>query len=225
MLRLIPCVLWFALLITSSGCSGSLAQVDLARVLTSGRDGWQHPERVVSALAIQPGDQVAEIGAGSGYWIEALSEAVGPTGRVYAVEVESELVDGLRARVEKADLRNVEVILGDYDDPRLPEGRIDLAMTCLTYHHLEDHVSYFRRLRSALSVRGRVAHLDDRPDAPAPIAWFQTKGHWTPPAQIASEMAEAGYARTDRFAFLPAQSFQVFAPDGSSADLTSSGRD
>ncbi len=212
MLRVLPAIIWCLLATTSIGCSNAMSQLDLGRVLTSGRDGWQHPDRVIESLNIAPGDHVAEIGAGNGYWIEALSEAVGPTGRVYAVEVESELVAALERRVEEASLENVQVILGDYHDPRLPDGRIDLAMTCLTYHHIEERPDYFRTLREALSPRGRVAHLDDEPDSPAPFSWFQSAGHWSDPEAVVEEMAAAGYALERRFDFLPVQSFQIFRP-------------
>jgi arsenite methyltransferase len=205
-----PILAWTLLTILSVGCSG-LSKVDVGRVLTSGRDGWQHPERVIEALEIQPGDRVAEVGAGSGYWLPWLSEAVGSEGRVYAVEVESELVKALEAFVEDEGLENVRVILGAYDDPRLPAESVDLTMTVLTYHHIEDRADYFRRMRAALREHGRVAHLDDRADAEPPISWFQGEGHWSEPADIVEEMTGAGYRKIGEFDFLPAQSFQVFA--------------
>ena len=224
MLKIIPLVLWLTIALSSVGCSGGLAKVDVGKVLTSGRDGWQHPDRVIETLDLRPGDRVAEIGAGDGYWLARLSEAVGPEGRVYAVEVEAELVAALEARVAREGFDNVEVVYGAYADPRLPDGGIDVALTCLTYHHIEDHVAYFRALRADLAPDARVVHLDDRPDAPAPISWFQTRGHWTAPARIASEMTEAGYTRTGSFDFLPSQSFQVFVPQEPSTVGVASGR-
>jgi predicted methyltransferase len=211
MIRYTPLVLWITIALTSVGCSG-LGGVDVGRVMTSGRDGWQHPERVIAALEIEPGARVAEIGAGRGYWLEWLSAAVGPTGRVYAVEVEPEQVARLEEYVVEHHLRNVEVILGAYDDPRLPDDGIDLALTSLSYHHIDERIDYFRRLQVDLRPAGRVAHLDDRPDAPPPISWFQHEGHWSDPETIVCEMNEAGYARLARFEFLPSQSFQIFAP-------------
>jgi arsenite methyltransferase len=208
----IPVLAWLGLALTSVGCSG-LSQVDVGRVLTSGRDGWQHPERVIESLEIEPGDRVAEIGAGSGYWLPWLSEAVGSEGRVYAVEVEADLVADLESLVQRENLRNVEVILGAYDDPRLPEATVDLAITVLTYHHIEDRPAYFRQLRRSLSAGGRVAHLDDRPDAEPPISWFQSDGHWSEPSAIVDEMAGAGYQKDADFDFLQAQSFQIFVVD------------
>ena len=211
MMKSIPFFLWLSIALSSVGCSG-LSKVDVGTLITSGRDGWQHPERVLESLDIQTGDRVAEIGAGSGYWLRWLSDAVGPEGRVYAVEVEAELVAKLEEIVADEELGNVEVVFGAYDDPRLPDGEIDIAMTCLTYHHIEDRIEYFEKLQADLRPGGRVAHLDDRPDSPAPISWFQGEGHWTDPALIQSEMVAAGYASTSEFNFLPAQSFQIFAP-------------
>jgi len=215
MFKSIPFVLWLSITLSSIGCSG-LAKVDVGTLITSGRDGWQHPERVIESLEIQPGDRVAEIGAGGGYWLRWLSDAVGPDGRVYAVEVDAELVAELEELVADEELGNVEVVFGAYDDPRLPDGEIDLAMTCLTYHHIEDRIDYFEKLRADLRPGGRVAHLDDRPDSPAPISWFQGEGHWTDPSLIDSEMGAAGYTSTSEFDFLPAQSFQIFSPHGTS---------
>jgi arsenite methyltransferase len=206
----VPGLLLVLLLGFVPGCY-TASRLDLGRLVTSGRDGWQHPEEVVRALALARGDEVAEIGAGSGYWLPWLSAAVGPEGRVYAVEVDDELVAALEARVSEEKLANVVVVRGGFDDPKLPDGRIDLAMTCLTYHHIEERPSYFRRLRADLSTRGRVAHLDDRHDVPLPFRWFQSSGHWSDPESVRSEMGAAGYERVAEFDFLPLQSFQIFA--------------
>ena len=198
----------FFLALLFTGC-----KIDLMRVATAGRDGWQHPERVIEALAIRPGDVVAEIGAGEGYWIPWLSRAVGPTGRVYAVDVEDEPIAALRERVEREQLANVEIVHAKYDDPLLPDGEIDLAITSLTYHYIEARPAYFAKLRTDLSPRGRVAHLDDRADLPRPVRWLLTADHWSDPEQIRTEMRVAGYERAAEFDFLFTQSFQVFEPN------------
>jgi ubiquinone/menaquinone biosynthesis C-methylase UbiE len=204
----------FSLLVLVSAANGCApwSRVDFTDLVTSGRDGWQRPEQVVEALALAPGDHVAEIGAGDGYWLPWLSEAVGPTGHVYAVEVDDDLVAALEKRVAEEGFGNVTVVLGGDDDPALPDGAIDLAFTCLTYHHIEGRPDYFRRLRGDLSERGRVAHLDDRPDVPPPFRWFQNEGHWSDPEAVRREMTEAGYRRLAEHDLLPVQSFQTFAP-------------
>lgn len=206
-----------ALILLTSGCS-VLGKTDLGRVITSGRDGWQHPERVVESLELTSGDHVAEIGAGDGYWLPWLSDAVGTEGRVYAVEVTDEKVAELEQRVADEDLANVIVVRGQFEDPALPDGEIDLAMTCLTYHHIEDRAAYFARLQNDLSRDGRVVHLDDRHDVGVPFRWLQGDGHWSDPEALRAEMREAGYRRTLAFDFLPTQSFQVFAPESHAAD-------
>jgi len=198
-------------LLLLSGCS-TASKLDLPRVLTSGRDGWQHPERVIEALGVGPGERVAEIGAGSGYWLPWLSDAVGPEGRVFAVEVESDLVEALRERVDQEELDNVEVILGRYEDPLLPDGEVDVALTSLTYHHIEERTAYFARLREDLSPRGRVAHLDGRDDLPIPFRWLASRGHSTNPEAMRAEMQEAGYRRAAFFDFLPMETVSVFVP-------------
>jgi SAM-dependent methyltransferase len=201
-----------AFLCISTGCS-TVGKMDLSRVATSGRDGWQLPDQVVAALDLQPGDRVAEIGAGGGYWLPWLSEAVGSEGRVYVVEVDDDLVAELSERVARDELLNVVVIRGQLEDPELPDGEIDVALTSNTYHHIDDRAVYFRKLQVDLSSRGRVAHVDDRHDVPPPIRWLQGSGHWTEPESMRAEMTEAGYVTVEQFDFLPMQSFQIFVPN------------
>jgi hypothetical protein len=98
----------------------------------------------------------------------------------------------------------------------LPDGSVDLAITSKTYHHIEERVAYFRRLRADLAPRGRVAHLDDRPDLPFPLSWI-TAGHTSDPAMVDEEMTEAGYRRLAQFDFIYTQSFLVYAPAGGPA--------
>lgn len=210
-----------ALGLAAATACGAASRVDLWRLLTSGRDGYQRPERVIEALALQPGAAVAEIGAGDGYWLPWLSRAVGDEGTVYAVEVEAAKVERLRELVDDEDLENVQVVLGRHDDPLLPDGVVDLAMTSKTYHHIEDRVGYFRRLHEDLTAGGRVAHLDDRPDLPFPLSWI-TAGHTSDPTTIGQEMQAAGYRPVAQFDFLYTQSFLVYAP--ASAGAAAAGR-
>lgn len=202
------------LLVSLLACQGCASKIAWSDLLTSGRDGWQRPADVIAALEIAPGDRVAEIGAGDGYWLPWLSEAVGPEGVVYAVEVEEDKIDDLRARVAEEGWTNVEVVYGEYTDPRLPDGSVDLAMTCLTYHHIEDRVRYFSRLQADLAPGGRVVHLDDRSDLDAPLRWLPTSGHTSDPDEMDAEMQSAGYRRTRTFDLLLVQTFREYAPRG-----------
>lgn len=174
------------------------------------RDAWQKPDEVVAALALEPGDRVADIGAGGGYFTFRLARAVGPEGVVYAVDVDPDMIEYLRERVAEEGVANVRVVAGEFSDPLLPDGEIDLVFSTNTYHHIQDRAAYFRGLRTDLAPGGRVAIIELN-DA----TWFpRTFGHYTPEEEIVSEMREAGYRLDDDFGFLERQSFVVFSPGG-----------
>lgn len=171
------------------------------------RDGWQQPERVIAELGIGPGDRVADLGAGSGYFTLRLAQAVGPEGRVYAVDVDEEMNEYLRSRVEQAGAANVEVIQGRFEDPLLPDGGVDLVLTVDTYHHIDDRPSYFRNLRRDLAPGGRVAVID----YDGRKGWFvRWMGHFTSRELLLREMAEAGYEVVAEHDFIDRQSFVIF---------------
>ncbi len=173
------------------------------------RDEWQHPDQVIRSLDIRPGDRIADLGAGGGYFTWRLATAVGPTGRVYAVDVEPGMTEYLAKRVRDEGYKNIEVILAEYHDPLLPEAGVDLIFTCNTYHHLEDRVSYFATAQRYLRPNGRVAIIDGNGQG-----WFQGLfGHWTEKEEIQREMQAAGYVPQKAFAFLAQQHFLVFSPN------------
>ncbi len=174
------------------------------------RDPWQHPQEVIRALAIQPGERVADIGAGGGYFTFRLADAVGPEGKVYAVDVDQGMIDYLAERAAKEGRGNVETILAAPDDPRLPEDGVDLIFTCNTYHHLEDRPAYFAGAKRYLRANGRVAIVDFSERS----FWERIIGHATPSDLIRNEMQAAGYQLQQEHTFLPDQSFLVFATDG-----------
>jgi len=177
----------------------------------SARDAWQQPERVVAALGIQPGDRVADLGSGSGYFTLRLARAAGPEGKVFAVDIDEAMNVYLRDRAEEAALANVEVILARTDDPLLPDASIDLVFTSDTYHHLGDRPAYFRRLKRDLAPGGRVAVLD----FDGRKGWFvQLMGHYTPREVLLSEMRDAGYEVEKEFDFIDRQALILFRPVG-----------
>src|SRR5262250_1992668 len=112
-----------ALLLFGSGC----ARWKKFAYEGFGRDRSQQPERVIAALNLKPGDRVADLGAGGGYFTFRLADAVGPTGRVFAVDVDDDMLAYLRDRVAAESRVNVQVVRAEPDDPQLPDGRIDLV--------------------------------------------------------------------------------------------------
>ena len=175
------------------------------------RDLWQQPSAVIEMLEIAPGNRVADIGAGDGYFIPYLSDAVGPEGTVYAVDVDPEKIGDLEMLVENRQLANVKVVLASYDDPALPDGEIDLVFLCNTYHHIEKRSEYFSRVRADLTYTGRVAVLEPNEDATGIVSLFTDEGHTSSAPRVRAEMTEAGYRTTASYDFLTSQIFEVFA--------------
>ncbi len=170
------------------------------------RDEWQHPEEVIKALKIQAGDQVADLGAGSGYFTFRLADAVGPTGNVYAVDIDAEMNAYLAQRVQDKGYQNIEVVLARPNNPGLPDNSIDLIFSSNTYHHLEERVTYFANIRQDLQPDGSIAIIDFTGEG-----WFQQLfGHYTPSKIIQRELQEAGYTLEAKLEFLPKQVFLIF---------------
>ena len=173
-----------------------------------GRDKWQRPDQVIAALAIRPGERIADLGAGNGYFTTHLAKATGPTGITYAVDTDEDMLDGVEEAARQAGLANVRPIRTNSDGPTLPE-RVDLAFLCNVYHHLPDQSAYFMRLATQLAPGARVAIVEALPGGLAARLF----GHVTPPERIRDQMHAAGYqlrASPDLLAGQARQSFQVF---------------
>lgn len=173
------------------------------------RDKWQKPQELVAALDLRPGMQVADLGAGTGYFSRYLSAAVGRDGTVYAVDTEPNLVAHLRTRAEKEDTDNVVPVLASPNNPRLPPGGLDLILIVDTYHHIDARRTYFRQLQRVLKPHGRVVVVDFRkrklPVGPPPP-------HKLARAQVLSEMNAAGYDLIAAPPVLPYQYVLIFEP-------------
>lgn len=201
---MIRATLSLALATLLSGCSG-VTRLDFT---SWGRGIWQRPEDVVHALAIPPGARVADIGAGKGYFVPDLSDAVGSDGRVYAVEVDAELVRAMQGRFE--DEANVEVVLGRFEDPLLPDGEIDLILIVNTYHHIGEREVYFGKLRGDLAPGGRVAVIEPDAELRGILGLFVKEGHESRSSDVEREMRAAGYHRLESLDLLPIQIFEIF---------------
>ena len=187
-----------------------LSKLDVTKIPT--RASWQRPAKVIEALGIRKGQRVADVGAGEGYFTFLLADAVGSSGRVYAVEIDPYLADALERRAEGRDAANVDVVLGELDDPRLPDGGVDLVFLCNTYHHVERRTDYFDRLRADLRPGGRVAVIDMRSDLTGVARLFADADHWMRREDLLGEMEIAGYRHLRSFDVLPVQNFEIFTP-------------
>jgi ubiquinone/menaquinone biosynthesis C-methylase UbiE len=132
----------------------------LKRQLNPARKKWQQPETLVRALRLRPGQTVAEIGSGPGYFTPRLARAVGPSGHVFAVDPEPLVLDVLRKRVARAGVKNVTPVLGRDDDPMIPRGRCEVAVIINAYHHIHGAPAFLRALAAALPRGARVINVD-----------------------------------------------------------------
>ena len=170
------------------------------------RDAWQKPHEVIQALELAPDAVVADIGAGTGYFSVRLATML-PKGRVYAVDVEPDMVKHLAQRAKKEGRANMQAVQGAFDDPKLP-GKVDLMLFVDVHHHIDKREQYFKNLQRYLNPGGRVAVIDFRPDAPM----GPPKHSRIPADKVKAELKAAGYSLAVEHAFLPNHYFLSFKP-------------
>jgi SAM-dependent methyltransferase len=170
------------------------------------RDGWQKPDDVVRELGLAPSDVVADLGAGTGYFVSRLSRAV-PNGKVLAVEVEPQMITFLRQRAARENVRNMTTVLATDDDPKLPE-RVNVVFLVDTYHHISNRTPYFRKVRGRLAPAGRVVIVDFKMGK-LPVG--PPDEHKIAPERVKSEMEAAGYVQCKSYDGLPHQYMLTFA--------------
>jgi len=127
------------------------------------RDAWQKPSQVVAKLALKPGMAIADVGAGTGYFMPHLSRTVGKTGRVVAVDIEPSMVRYMLERAERDGHANVTVRLAATEDPLLAKASLDRIIVVDTWHHIPERVAYAKKLVAALVPGGQVHVVDFKP--------------------------------------------------------------
>lgn len=168
------------------------------------RDAWQMPDRVIAAIGLQPGQSVADIGAGTGYFSVRLAKAQ-PAATVYAVDIEPSMVAHLAKRAAAEHLKNIVAVQAGADRTNLPQP-VDVVLLVDVYHHLPNRPAYFRTLAASLKPGARVAIVDFRKDSPeGPPVEFRFTAE-----QIEAEMRQAGFKLDTSHTFLPRQHFLVF---------------
>lgn len=166
---------------------------DLSIFESPGRDKRLQIERVMDLLGIAPGKNVADIGAGSGWFTVRAARRAGAGGNVYAVDINPEAVRSVEERAKKEGLHNVKTILGHEDDPLLPAGQVDAVLLLKTYHEVAKPVALLRNLRRALRPGAKVGVIDRNGNG---------ENHGVQRSVVVQEAAEAGYVLSGSYDFV-----------------------
>jgi len=163
-------------------------------------------DETIAALQLKPGDMVADIGAGTGLFEAALAKAVGPTGKVYAEDVDQGLLDAIGRKQKEFQIANIVTVLGKFTDPMLP-ANVDLAMINDVLHHVEDRATFLKNLGKYIKPGGRIAVIEFIPEK---------GGHrGQPELQVSKEqaarwMADAGLTPTQELELFADKYFVIY---------------
>jgi ubiquinone/menaquinone biosynthesis C-methylase UbiE len=177
-----------------------------------GREIWDRREEILRELRLRPGMDVADIGAGTGFFAVMIAREVGPEGRVYAVDIARNFVDAAVRRARERDLDNVTGIVNDQRNVRLPPQSIDLAFTSDTYHHFEYPGRMLAGIREALRPGGELVVVDFKRIPGVSSPWVL--GHVRAgERQVTAEIEAAGFSLVERPDFMQTQYFLRFRRD------------
>lgn len=159
------------------------------------RDTWMNVDELFKLAQIADGQNVADVGCHEGYLTLHLSKKVSNSGRVYAVDVEEYRLDDLKEHLQDRNVNNVEVILGDYDNPKLPIGLLDAVIVMDTYHEIDEYMQVLAHIRNSLKPNGRLLMLEKlKKHKKGKSREEQTNAHTLSSKYVQEELKEAGFS-------------------------------
>jgi putative heme-binding domain-containing protein len=181
---------------------------DVERMNRATRDREDLPEMVLDNLQIPKGAMVADLGAGTGYFTWRLAQRVGPDGKVFAVDVQHDMLDRTAQELKKRNLTNVDLVVGRERNPRLPEGALDLVLAANSYHEFSQPAAMLGAIRRSLKPGGRLVVIEDATEkARTPNNWLYTMSL----PELRSEIEAAGFQLDRVLDFLPWQHGLIFS--------------
>jgi len=167
------------------------------------------PDKVIESIELKPGQTIADIGSGGGYFSQRFAELVGEEGKVYAVDTDPGYLEFVKKSVKEKGLNNVIPTLATEDRLDLAKEGLDFIFMRNVTHHLEDRVGYFKNLKDFLKPDGRIIIIDYKPARS--FSFHRIFGHFLPREIITQELDEAGYLLEKEFDFLPEQHFMIYS--------------
>jgi len=193
--------------VTGRQFAGVMGPAGADWLVRSEREQEEEPDKALGALAITNGSVVADIGAGVGYFTWRIAEIVGKSGKVYANDIQPEMIQMLKKNIKDRRLTNVEPVLGKFDDPMLPKKAIDLALLVDVYHEFSEPQKMLDRIRESLKPDGRLVLLEYRKEDPkVPIR----PEHKMSIAEVKAEVEPQGFRLDKVLDILPRQHILIF---------------
>jgi ubiquinone/menaquinone biosynthesis C-methylase UbiE len=164
-------------------------------------------EEVIARISLKAGQVVADLGAGTGAFSIPLGKAVAPGGRVYAVEVDKGYFDIIHEKAKEAQVTNVQTVLGEFGDPKLPAADVDVAFFHDVLHHIDDRAGYLKSVARYVKPAGRVVVIDLKPelsphkDQPNLIVSDEQVTRW---------MGAAGFGKVEKVDLFPEKYFLIY---------------
>jgi ubiquinone/menaquinone biosynthesis C-methylase UbiE len=171
------------------------------------REREERPQQTIEALQIRPGQTIADLGAGSGYYTFRIAPLVGPSGKVLAIDVEPTMLRVVAERARRESVTNVETVRSSPSDPNLPADSVDLLFMVDVYHELEYPYEMLRKVHAALRPQGRVALIEYRAEDPRVMI---KAVHKMSERQIIRELEAAGFEHVETVRTLPLQHLVIF---------------
>ena len=171
------------------------------------RDRWQQPQRILDSLDIKPGMVVGEAGAGEGYFTFKLSKRIGPSGKIYANDIDSEKLETLKEHMEHDNITNIIPLLGKIEDPCFPDSSLDMVIMVYVIHHLEEPVPFFENLKSDLKAGAALVIIERDPDKHG-----GRNGHFLPKEEVQQILIESNYTIERIMTFLPRDNIYIAYP-------------
>ena len=188
-----------------------------AWLVRESRDREEDTKLMLEQLKIEPGTTICDMGCGNGFYTIPMARQTGESGRVYAVDIQQEMLDLLQDAAREAELDNITGLLGTAVDPKLPQGSIDLMIVVDVYHEMSHPVQMLAAIRTSLKPEGRLVLVEFRMEDPEVLI---KPLHKMSKEQVRKELAANGFKLKEQFDELPQQHMMTFVidPDWGSED-------